>query len=57
MNKKRIFRYIALFGNVIYVLWILYNGINEGYKNIFSVQTIVLIGLIFLLTINFFLLL
>jgi len=56
MNTHEILRLLALVGNVIYILWILYNGIDEGFKNIASVQAISLLGLLFLLAINIFLL-
>jgi hypothetical protein len=56
-NIYNLLRYVAIFGNLIYILWILYNGINEGFKNIGSVQSVALIGLIFLLILNIFLLL
>ena len=49
-------RYIALIGNVIYVLWIVYNGIDDGFRDIGSVQTVSLLGLLFLLVLNFTLL-
>ena len=57
MEIHKTLRNIALCGDVIYILWVLYNGIDEGFKNIGSVQAIVLIGLILLLAINIFLLL
>jgi hypothetical protein len=44
--------YVAIIGDVVYVLWILYNGIDEGFKDIGSVESIALIGLIFLLILN-----
>lgn len=44
---------IILFGDIIYILWILYNGIDEGFRNIFSVQGIVPAGLMLLLLLNF----
>ena len=56
MTINKILRNLVLLGNLIYILWILYNGINEGFKNILSVQAIALIGLIILLGLNIFLL-
>jgi hypothetical protein len=48
-------RFIAIIGNLIFVLWILRNGVNEGFKaNI--IQIVSYIGLIFLLILNTFLL-
>jgi hypothetical protein len=49
-------RCIALVGNITYVLWIVYNGIDEGFHGIGSVQAVSLIGLLFLLFLNFILL-
>ncbi|MBI2451972.1 hypothetical protein HYV50_02735 [Candidatus Pacearchaeota archaeon] len=43
-------------GNVAYILWILYNGIDEGFKDIGIVQIVSLIGLLILLALNIFLL-
>ena len=48
-------RYIAITGNGLFVLWILYNGINEGFKASI-IQVVVYLGLIFLLILNAFLL-
>ncbi len=47
-----ILKYVAIIGNVIYILWIIYNGIDEGFQYIGSVQTIALTGMIFLLILN-----
>jgi hypothetical protein len=49
-------RYVALAGNVIYILWIIYNGIDEGFRYIGSVQAVSLVGLIILLILNLILL-
>jgi len=46
----------ALVGNVIYILWIMYNAIDDGFRNIRSVEAVVLIGLIILLSLNIILL-
>ncbi len=48
--------YVAVIGNVAYILFLLYNGIDEGFKNIGRVQSIAPIGMIFLLILNIFLL-
>jgi len=56
MNYNKILRYITLLGNIIFILWILYNGLDEGFQDIGSVQAIALIGLIFLLILNIVLL-
>ena len=47
---------IAIAGNGIYVLWILVNGIDEGFKGT-MVQMASFIGLLLLLTLNTILLL
>jgi hypothetical protein len=54
MNKTNInnlFRYIAIAGNAIYVLWILVNGISEGFKGTI-VEIVSYIGLLLLLALN-----
>jgi len=50
-NIHNLFRYIAIAGNVIYVLWILVNGISEGFKGTI-VQIVSYVGLLLLLTLN-----
>lgn len=47
-------KYIVIIGDVAYILFLLYNGIDEGLK--FNVQSIAPIGMIFLLILNIFLL-
>jgi hypothetical protein len=49
-------RTITITGNVLFVLWILYNGINEGFKAA-NIQIVAYLGLIFLLILNALLLL
>ena len=51
-KRYNMLQYIAILGNVIYILWVLYNGIDEGFRNIGSVQSIALLGLIVLLILN-----
>ncbi len=48
--------YLVVAGNVIFVLWILYNGLNEGFQGTL-VEIVSSSGLIGLLTINSILLL
>jgi hypothetical protein len=52
----QLLKYVVITGNIIFILWILYNGFSEGFKgtlvHIFSYA-----GLIGLLTINSILLL
>jgi hypothetical protein len=45
----------AIAGNVLFVLWILFNGINEGFKGT-RVEKVSFISLMGLLVINAFLL-
>jgi len=45
------FKYAAVAGNVGFVLWILYNGINEGFKGTIY-EIISYAGLIILLSLN-----
>ena len=40
-------------GDVLFVLWILYNAIDEGFKGINSIQGIVPLCLVVVLVINF----
>ncbi|HKI77961.1 MAG TPA: hypothetical protein VKA26_05440 [Ignavibacteriaceae bacterium] len=42
---------IAIAGNILFVLWILFNGINEGFKG--TVYAVIsYLGLILLLSLN-----
>jgi hypothetical protein len=45
------FRYAAIMGNLLFILWILYNGINEGFKGTVY-EIISYIGLMLLLLLN-----
>ena len=45
-------KYLALFGDIIFIFWIVYNGIDEGFKNIATIQGIVPLVLIVLLILN-----
>ena len=59
MNKNSFYkplRYIALLGNGIYILWLLYNGIDEGFKGVNSVQGVAVTGMVILLILNIILL-
>jgi hypothetical protein len=58
MDKKMIFnllRFAAIFGNVLFILWITYNGIDEGFKGT-PMQVVSYIGLVSLLSLNIVLL-
>jgi len=57
MNKKsllNLFSWLAIFGNVIFILWIIYNGIDEGLSAA-PVQIASYLGLVILLLLNIFL--
>jgi hypothetical protein len=47
-------RHIVIAGNIIFVLWILYNGINEGFQGT-PIEIVSYIGLMVLLLLNAFL--
>lgn len=52
MSKVRSWlRYAAIAGNVVYILWIVRNGINEGFRGR-PVEVVSLVGLLVLLTLN-----
>lgn len=55
MNKNltiyKVIKYLALVGNVLYILWILYNAVDSGFQER-PVQAIALTGLIALLILN-----
>lgn len=44
-----------MFGNLAYILWIVWNGIDEGSKGIGTVQAVSLTGLVILLILNLYL--
>jgi hypothetical protein len=44
-------RYTAIAGNVIFILWVLRNGINEGFRGTPS-EVASFVGLVALLTLN-----
>ena len=48
---KNMLTVFAVIGNILFILWVLYNGINEGFAGSVP-QKISLIGLMVLLTIN-----
>jgi len=49
-------KYVAIAGNIIFILWIIYNGINEGFEGT-TPEIISYLGLIGLLVVNSILLL
>lgn len=63
--KKRIYnllRYIAIFGNILYLLWFIYNAIDDGLINglyciaRLNVQCVAESGFLVLVILNIFLL-
>jgi hypothetical protein len=50
----KFFRWVAVAGNVIFVLWILYNGVNENFRGT-PLEIVSYIGLMILLLLNTFL--
>jgi len=44
-------RYVAIAGNTVFALWIVYNGINEGLKGT-HLEVISYVGLVVLLLLN-----
>ena len=51
----RLLRFCAIAANIIFVLWILSNGINEGFRGT-PIEIVSYIGLMILLLLNSFLL-
>jgi hypothetical protein len=49
-------RYIALTGNTIFILWIVWNGIDEDSRTVGKVEAASLTGLLLLLALNIVLL-
>ena len=45
-------RYLAIAGNIVFVLWILYNGIDEGFQATAPTQILLYIGMMLLLSLN-----
>lgn len=59
MKKGEIFKllkYAAILGNALYILWMLYNAMDEGTTGVGPVQLIAITGLIILLSLNIVLL-
>ena len=51
-SRWRTLGYMAIVGNLIYIFWILHNGLNEGFNNATLVQIISFVGLLILLAID-----
>ncbi len=45
------FKYLAIAGNVLFILWVTYNGIDEGFSGTL-VQKMSYVGLMLLLALN-----
>lgn len=52
----KLFKNLAIAGNFMYILWILYNGVNEFGVKVTAVHITAYIGIIVLLILNIFLL-
>jgi hypothetical protein len=48
----KIFKYIALFGNLLFILWMLYNGMDEGFIGVTGPEIVSYIGITLLLILN-----
>jgi hypothetical protein len=48
---NKLFRYAVISGNAVYILWITYNGIDEGFSGT-MVQKVSYVGLLILLVLN-----
>ena len=54
MDKNDIYNFfktIAIIGNILFILWMLYNGMDEGFKA-GPVELVSIVGLIGLLILN-----
>ncbi len=56
MNLSTLLKYLAIFGNGLFILWMLYNGMDEGWRAT-PIQLANYIGLTVLLLLNSFLIL
>ena len=46
-----LFKYLAIAGNVLFILWVTYNGIDEGFSGTL-VEKVSYVGLMLLLVLN-----
>jgi hypothetical protein len=51
INLYDLFKYLAVAGNLLFILWITYNGIDEGFRGTIY-QILSYIGLVGLLVLN-----
>ena len=52
----KLIRYAALIGDAMYILWIAYNAIDDGFQDIGTIRGLVPMGLVVLLLLNLVLL-
>ena len=51
ISLYNLFKYLAIAGNVLFILWVTYNGIDEGFRGT-RVQIASYVGLMLLLALN-----
>ena len=51
ISLSTLFKYLAIAGNVLFILWVTYNGIDEGFRGT-RVQIASYVGLMLLLVLN-----
>jgi len=51
LSLSTFFKYLAIAGNVLFILWVTYNGIDEGFHGT-MVQKASYVGLMMLLVLN-----
>jgi hypothetical protein len=51
INLYNLFKYLAIAGNALFILWVTYNGIDEGFRGTL-VQKVSYAGLMLLLVLN-----
>jgi hypothetical protein len=51
ISLTTLFKYLAIAGNVLFILWVTYNGIDEGFSGTL-VQKVSYVGLMMLLSLN-----
>ena len=49
---KKLYIYVAFLGDTLFILWILYNAVNEGFKVVRPVEAVALSTLAGLLILN-----
>ncbi len=51
ISLYNLFKYLAIAGNVLFILWVTYNGIDEGFRGTLA-QKASYVGLMLLLALN-----